>query len=88
MSSIEWADPPLTHHATRTIFTSELLESLRANPGRWALVVKAHPSASTATEFKKRSPGFEATVRAVGRSESGRRLFDIYARFVGDGGAK
>jgi hypothetical protein len=90
---VRWEEPPPPK--TRTRPTSEghsryapIAEQLRANPGRWAVVLEGRRGAGTALathirmgHMKCFTPAgdFEATMRAV----NGRGL--VYARYLGDG---
>ena len=79
---IEWAAPPASRKGAPTFWDPELLDTLRANPGRWALVAKNHPNASILTSLKRTSTEFEAVSRRAG-SIDGKQTYDIYARYVG-----
>lgn len=78
MTDITWQEPPASKNSGRPkILTDEILAELRANPGRWALIYRAHNSAM-ATLWKKRHPDLETTVRTVPGSDP--KMYDIYAR--------
>ncbi len=80
--AIEWVDEP------------PILESLRANPGRWAKVITATPSGGVSNTVNAIRTGrmaaarpagsFEAVSRRVGVGADGEKLSDVYARYIGD----
>lgn len=92
---IRWEDPPPPKAGTRSTSAGHsryapIAEGLRANPGRWAVVLEGRPGVGTALathirmgHMKCFTPAgdFEATMRSIG----GRGL--VYARYLGDGEA-
>ena len=82
MSEIEWQEPPRAWSGRKGSKWADIATTLRANPGKWALV--HHGAASVAANIRDgrltgMSQGeFEATSR---KSADGKT--DIYARFVG-----
>lgn len=79
-------DPPAQVQRERksAIFTDEVVAGLKANPGKWAVLLSAAKSSQVgnAQAWAKRRPGFEVTSRTVDRdSETPNR---VYARFNPD----
>ncbi len=79
---LTWDEPPATD-VTTTPSATDIADSLRARPGKWAIVSYVDRAARAAgtverieagTEY---GPGFEAVNRRVGNQHR------VYARFVG-----
>ena len=91
---LRWEAPPPPKARTRSVSLGHsryapIADQLRANPGRWAVVLEGRPGVGTALathirmgHMKCFTPAgdFDATMRSIG----GRGF--VYARFVGDGG--
>lgn len=76
-------DPPAQVHRERksSVFTDEVIESLKSNPGKWAVLLPSAKDSQVgnAQAWAKRRPGFEVTSRTYDReSEASKR---VYARF-------
>ncbi len=82
MQTITWQDPPPAERGRTHRFAPDILAALRANPGRWALVIEGHTNSSVATHFRRRNPEYEVSVRSV--RDTHPRRYDIYARYVGE----
>lgn len=83
MSSIEWETPPPVQRgavANRGMFSSDVRDALRANPGAWA-VVKRDVALGNGSHLHRRygSEGFEFTTRRNGNPSPTRG--DLYARW-------
>lgn len=91
-SVIRWEDPPPSKRSLRKQDGSsryaDVAEELRANPGRWAVVLDglSGSGSSLATQIRMGytvcfcpAGDFDATIRQTG----GRAV--VYARYVGDG---
>jgi hypothetical protein len=88
MSEIEWADPPAL--VNRTDWAA-IATALRSRPGQWAKV-KTGTSSQVAAAIKsgqyrafQPAGSFEARTSKTATGTDGQS--DIYARFVGEGGA-
>ena len=85
MSALVWQDPPraMGSHSVRH---DEIAAALRANPGRWALVLErvaiSNAGNISAGKIKAYAPAgsFQGTVR---KRPDGDR-YDVYARYVGE----
>lgn len=77
-ADIEWVDglPPITAPGSRH---AEIIEKLKARPGKWAKVASRTTHAGGTQAFTKR--GCEAAARAVGKREDGARVYDVFARW-------
>ena len=88
MTDIKWQAPPRS--ATRAVVDwAPIAAALRSRPGEWALVRQNAPHSTDGNSIKtgrlaafRPAGSFEARTHTVG---AGR--FDVYARFVGEGGA-
>lgn len=78
MSEIKWQDPPDEAKRGRASSWDPIRETLKANPGKWALVAA---DAATSTASAQRRPGFEFVSRSKPGYKAGRS--DIYGRYVG-----
>lgn len=79
MKTLQWKEPPPAEsnrglHAE----TREIIDQLKANPGKWALVVESATSSGATTRWKKR--GCEATIRRA-EKVNGKYRYDVYARW-------
>ena len=87
-TELEWEDPePKQHKGSKW---DPVARMLKAHPGKWACLGRGMPT-SVVTDINKgtlkcwRPVGaFEATTR----NHSERWIADVYARYVGDDGAK
>jgi hypothetical protein len=86
--AVEWANPAprrgaqKQHRAPKPMKVhAEFVETLKNNPGQWALFKKA-ASPNFATRLKDAYPGVEATCRRIACSD-GKQRYDIYARWIG-----
>lgn len=79
-------DPPAQVHRERksSVFTDEVVDGLKSNPGKWAVLLPKAKSSQVgnAQAWAKRRPGFEVTSRTFDReSDTPNR---VYARFNPD----
>ena len=75
MVEVVWQDPP--SRRSNASDYSALIEVLKENPGRWALVTKEWKVSSAPPAF--RQSGCEATARR----NAGKKTWTVYARYPG-----
>lgn len=90
VTEIVWEEPPQDIRG-RTSHTDHaaIAEELRLHPGQWAKILIGRPSLAgeiKAGRYRAFEPkgSFEAVSRKV-RDVDGRRVADIYVRYIGDG---
>lgn len=74
MVELTWQDPPSRRGSLHGTY-EPIIEALKENPGRWALVMDNWKTSSPPAAFKQK--GCEATAR---RNE-GSKTWSVYARF-------
>lgn len=74
MVEIEWQDPP-ARAAGRGNDYSSTIDALKANPGKWALVIKDWKTTAAPAAF--RQAGCEATTRR----NADKKTWSVYVRF-------
>lgn len=89
-TKIKWEDPPGIAGRIPGTKYLEIVEELRRNPGRWAMIGNFDPSMATNIKEGRISAfrphgSFEAMSRNTQVDGDGHRRADIYARYVGDG---
>lgn len=77
MVEIKWQNPP--SRSSRGTQYDEIIEELKKNPGRWALVSEDWKTSGPPSPFKK--AGCEATCRANKSSKT----WSLYARYAPKG---
>ncbi len=73
MDDITWQTPPTPKRGPHSL--DPILEALRANPGRWALVSTSDRRPNGRQQYLKNHYGFEATSRVLPDGS-----FALYAR--------
>lgn len=89
---IVWSDPPPSERGSSKSKWDQVASELRKNPGRWALIAAKTTSGNGLSTMIRKGEGrvfsppgaFEATTRAAGKTDDGKRLVDVYARFIGE----
>lgn len=82
MTDIVWEDPaPAVAGVGAPGKYAEVLEALKANPGRWALIARNERTGGLNSWL--RGKGYEVVTRSAGRGYE-RGYADIYARYVED----
>ena len=89
MSDIVWEDPPAkTRGRHMTGKHARIAAELRSHPGEWAKVATGEVQIAAYIKYARTSTympsgSFEAVARNV-RQVDGKRVADIYARYVGE----
>lgn len=76
MVEIKWQDPPSRGGGTGVNY-DPIIETLKQNPGRWALISDEWKTTAPPSAFKQR--GCEATARR----NKGSKTWSVYARYPG-----
>lgn len=90
MSDLTWEEPAPSAGGGRgrksSVFTDEVQEALRDNPGKWAVLIpQASASAvSNAQAWSKKRPGFQVSSRTIVEQKNTDTPFKVYARFNPD----
>ena len=89
MSVIRWEEPPRRqsgrkpghgkHHA--------IADALRSHPGEWALILTSSTTATAGVMASHMRNGHMAAYTPAGAFEATSRGKNVYARYVGEGGA-
>jgi hypothetical protein len=74
MAELLWQDPP-PKHSNRGNDYSATIEELKANPGKWALVLPEWKTSAAPAAF--RQAGCEATTR----QNKDKKAYSVYARY-------
>lgn len=74
MAEISWQDPPAKNTGRGNDY-SKTIETLKANPGKWALVIKDWKTTAAPAAF--RQAGCEATTRR----NADRKTWSVYVRY-------
>lgn len=82
MNDIVWEDPtPAVGNRKGNSKYAEVLEALKANPGRWALIARNERVGGLNGWLRRK--GYETVSRSAGRGYE-RGYADIYARYIED----
>lgn len=77
---VVWKDPGVARTGSgNNSKYAELQQALRAHPGKWALLAKKDKHITATPSF--RGKDFERAYRT--RREGGRKVFEIYVRYIG-----
>lgn len=76
MAELLWQDPPARNSARGNDYT-ETIETLKAHPGRWALVLKEWKTSAAPAAF--RQAGCQATTRQ--NKGKDQKTYSVYARY-------
>lgn len=75
MVELKWQDPPSRIKKPRTSIYADVIQALKANPGKWALITDDWRATSAPAAFRQAK--CEATTR---RNDDGKR-WSVWARF-------
>ena len=83
MTDIDWREPPPVRPGRKPFrIPDDVLAGLRSNPGRSARVAECKDK-KMADRLRERHPEVEITTRAASCDSQSRKLYDIYAKWVG-----
>ena len=78
MEEIVWQDPP-KGRGGRSLNYAVLIETLKAHPGRWALIANDWKTSAGPAAFRQN--GCEVTTRRNKDDKDGEKTWSIYARY-------
>ena len=87
VTNMTWEEPAPSAGGGRgrksSVFTDEVQEALKSNPGKWAVIIAqaSSSSVSNAQSWAKKRPGFEVTSRTIAEQRDTDTPYKVYSRF-------